>query len=422
MNIIIKKILIKYKIPIASVLVLVSVIVFFIYQNNTSNSLSGMLHYGEKMENTGKYATAMDVYQKAVRIYPHSYEAHIRLGNVYRLVNEPEKAKLEYYRAIKISKINRYDAYFYMADVYVSENEFELAEDTLLQIKGEQKKAVVEKIGDFYENWGSKLKETNSPESIRKYKIAVNYYKISNLPKLIITRKSIEDVYIEISNALLKVNNLKEAEKILNISIDYHDNARAHYHLARIYQKTNIDKAIKEYTKAFDMYDKVADKSEFVHLLVTKADGLYKNGDKTAAELYYTRAKKINPQLKVDMLADNQIIVNLIATKSNKNQLDDLYTPGVSFKITNISKQEIKLLKTKVIFNIHGKKFSERICKVIAPDNPLPAYSISSPVNIYSPVPVSTMVLNPSMEIFIYISIGDNGKWKLYRTAYFENN
>ncbi|MDD3014449.1 MAG: tetratricopeptide repeat protein [Candidatus Gastranaerophilales bacterium] len=408
------------KILVVSFSILIAVVLFFFFQNQNSTSLGGILNDGERYEKSGKIAMALESYYKAVKLYPGSYEAHLRLGNLYRQVNELENAKIEYYRAIKMGNLNRYDAYFAMADIYVSEDEYELAQDILVQIQDIPFKVVSDKIGDFYFDWGNQFKKINQPEAIRKYKLAYKFYSKNKSDKVFLTRKAIENKYMDIADNLLAFNKVDEAVKILNSSINYYDNSSAHYKLARIYEKENIDKAIEEYTKAFTLNSSIASTDGFVQLLVKKADNLYKNGDKLNAGVYYGKARKLGSKVKIPYINDNNIIVNLIASKSSKDVDKQLYTPGISFKITNISKNKIEYLKAKVIFNVNDQKYSEEIKEISTQKIPLSPYSITPLINVYSSKSLGSELRNPKVEIQIFVSQQNPDKWKLFRNTYFD--
>jgi len=408
------------RIIIISLCILFTVVAFYIIQKNSLNSLKGMLKTGQSYEKCGKIATALNVYSKIVRAYPNSYEAHMRLGNAYKQVNEPEKAKIEYYRAIKLTNTDRYDAYFAMSDLYVSENEYELAQSLLVEIIDVPNKTVAEKIGDFYYSWANNIKKSDQPEAIRKYKLSYDFYSRCNSDKVPLIRKTIENTYLEIADSLLAINNVDEAVKLLNTSINYLDNANAHYKLAEIYEKKNPDRAINEYTKAFALNNSAINTDRFAKLLENKADNLYKKGDKLTAKLYYDKAKSLSPNIIIPYINDSSIIVNLIAFRASKDENKQVYTPGISFKITNISKNEIKYIKAKIIFNVNGQKYSEETKDISTSQNPLSPFSITPLINVYSTKPLSCeyQYSKPKVEVLIYISQQPD-KWKIFRSTHF---
>lgn len=410
----------KNKILVVSFVILIGVVSFFMLQKNNATTLDGILNNGEKYEKSGKLAIALDYYNKAVRVYPGSYEAHMKLGNLFRLVNEPEKAKIEFYRAIKLSEIGKYDAYFAMADLYMSDDDYELAQALLMQIRDIPLKEIADKIGDFYLKWGDHIYKDNPMEAIRKYKIAYKFYFRNKGIKAVNIRKHIETSYSDIADSLMATNNVDDAVNILNSSIDYSNNATAHYKLAKIYKKKNPDIAIREFTMAFALNSSIAPPDEFVQLLIKKGDNFYKNGDATTAELYYNKARKLSTHTKIPYLNDNNIIVNLLASKSSKDNNNLYYTPGISFKITNISKVKIPYLKVKVVFNLNGKEYSENVKEITTPEIPIPPFSITSAINIYAAKPLNYETDSSKIEIQIYISQQKPDKWKLYRITEFQ--
>ena len=61
-------------------------------------------------EKKGQVAFALEEYNKLVRLYPEDYNLHIKLAELYKQVNELDKTKVEYLRAMNLGHRYRYKA------------------------------------------------------------------------------------------------------------------------------------------------------------------------------------------------------------------------------------------------------------------------------------------------------------------------
>ena len=394
---------------------------FFTFQNENPSSLDGMLKKADLEYSKGKLAIAIEDYNKIVRLYPSSYDAHVKLGTAYQQVNEIEKAKLEYYRAIKLGSLVRYDAYFGMANLYASQNEYDLAEDVLMSIKDIPLKEVANNIGDFYYNWGAKLSGKDPFESIRKYTTALGYYKKANSKNIKNADKALEVTYKEIADKYIINNNVTEAIRILKLSLEACNNATAHYRLAQIYENKNIDSSISEFEKAYKLNPKIGPNYEYIQLLVNKGNILKSKGNEAAASFYFEKAKSLDNSIYIPFVADKNVLVNLISTRfvqdSNKSSI-----PGVSFKVMNANKENINFMKVKVVFSSDNRNFSEVEKLVCTPETPLHSDSATSDISIFSDTPIPKVFRNPVIQIRIFISQREPDSWKLYRTTTLQRN
>ncbi|MFH0702113.1 MAG: tetratricopeptide repeat protein [bacterium] len=407
---------IKILIPVSILIIIVG---FFLFQIEKPNSFNGLLRQGEAYVKEGKIATALEHYNRLVRLYPQSYELHLRVGNLYEQVNEHDKAKIEYYRAINLKNTNKYDAHFAMANLYALENNYTFAQEILMTIKDVPSKKVLEGIGDFYYNWGEKISKIDLFDAIRKYKTAYNFYKDAKSKNINKTKLILEKTYDKVAEKLIVANNIQEAIKILNLSIEFVDNPTAHYKLAKIYTGKNIDKAINEYEKTLNLNPKAFNHNELVNLLIKKVEILKQQKDETTAKYYYDKAKKLNPSINIPYIPDENILVNLIATKCSESIEKDTLIPGVSFKIINISKEKIDYLKVKVVFLENEKPYSEKIEIIATPKKFLNPNTTTSNINLFSQKPLQHVFDSHNIKIQIFVSQKNPDKWKLYRNAYF---
>ncbi len=291
---------------------------FFYYNNSKSTSVTGMMNEADNFAQNGQIAYAIENYNKIVRVYPENYEAHIKLAELYLQANERDMAKVEYIKAIDLNYSDKFQANTAIANLYIQEKNFPLAEKFIKKIKINNSEAK-QNIGDFYFKWGLSLKKTNKPESVRKLKTAYKYYKASNSPNLHKLKKEISSVYIDISNDFLSIKRVQDAIDILKLSLKFRDDSETHYRLAKIYEKQGkIDATIDEYQKAFNLNPDIASTNHYVQLLTQRAEMFKEKGDKVSADLYYLKAKKVDSSVNVPINPDASIIINNLTTKCNE--------------------------------------------------------------------------------------------------------
>jgi len=398
------------------IICVLSIVAFFYYGSNKSTSVAGMMKEADNTAINGQIAYAIEDYNKIVRVFPRNYKAHLNLAKLYLQVNELDLAKVEYVKAMKLGYKSEYQANIDMANIYIKENNYVLAENFITQIKDIKNSEAQRLIGDFYYKWGVSLKKNYKSAAIRKFRIAYKYYKISNSPNLLKLKQEVRNTYIDISNELVNSKNTKEAVDILKLSLSFWDSAETHYRLAKVYEKQGkIDNALSEYKTAFRLNPSVSSTESYVALLVKRAEIYKEKGDKVSTELYYTLAKNLDTKLNVPMNPDNRIIINNLVAKCNENIDKDILIPEISFKLSNISKNKIKYLKIKVVFLENTKPFSEEVITLASVEKPINNDSSTSQVNIFSSKPVNYVFDKHNLQAQIYISQNTPDKWVLFR-------
>lgn len=402
-----------YFITLACILV---VVLFFVYRNNSTISAEGMMRKADNYAKNGQVAYAIEDYNRIVRLFPKNYNAHVRLAELYLTAGEPDMAKVEYIRAIEVGGRSKYEANFAIANLYIKENSYTLAESYIKDLTDTRNKKALKLLGDFYSEWGNSLKSGNKTGAIRKLKIACMYYKKAELSEEIQVKKNIRNIYIDISNELMNANKPEDAVNILKISMAFWNNAETHYRLAKIYELDGqVDNAVAEYKKAFKLNPKIANPDSYVKLLVQKAEIFKANGDCVSAELYYTWAKQFDKKVNIPMNPDSKIVLSIIAAKSNQDIDKDILIPEIVLKLSNIEKYKISNLKIKVVFLEDNKPFSE-VVKVIATEkNPLNNDSSTSPLNIFASKTVKYAFDKHNIQAQVYISQKTPDKWVLFR-------
>ncbi len=140
-----------------------------------------------------------------------------------------------------------------------------------------------------------------------------------------------------------------------------------------------------------------------------------KKGEITKSKLYAIKARRLNPKQKALLVPEINILFNLVATKVNEDISKDVITPGVIFKINNISKNIINYLKVKIIFIKDGKPLDEQIMILADDENYIPGDSITPDISVYSKQPIKNIFDEHNLEAKVYISQTSPDNWKLYR-------
>jgi len=380
--------------------------------------LSEMLAKGENLMKKAKYAEAYEHFNRLVRLYPDSYKAHYMFGRLYLKFKDVEMAKVEFYRAMNSKYIPDYQAYYTMADLYKKENNFELAQGVLLSIKNQSDTAVVNRLSDFYYAWAKNIEKTELPEAVRKYEVSYNYcLKLfcKNMPQI---KDRLEKSYLNEAKELLETGQTDDAVNILFQSIQFHNNPYAHYQLAKIYAKNNVDKAISEYEKAFKLNPKILSSDELVNLFVLKANLHKKNNDLLGAEYFYQKGKKYNPNLKTPFKPYKPVILSVTAQKLRPNYTKDILIPLVIFTVTNFSKENIDYMKAEIVFSVNGRPLNQENKTIADAKSPLRPLEKSKPINVFSSVPISSVFADYTVEVKIFLSQQKPDEWRLYRSFY----
>lgn len=405
-----------YKIYIfIGIVIVVSLILTSVSKENPT-SYDGMVKKAEEYMNKGQIAFALEEYNKIVRLYPGKFKIHYKLAKIYNELNEPDRAKAEYIKGIRTGHGKRHLATLGLANIYCEEQRYDIAEDLVKDLVDSRNHVLLEGAAEIYYKSGKYYKFRNRLEAIRKFKKARTLFQKARSKRSKEALNQIFMTYAEISDVLTENKEYKKAIDILELSIDYEDNAIGRYKLAKIYEKNlEIEKAIKEYSNAFKIDPEVGNINSYAALLMKEAEIMELNGEKVKAELYRLKAKKINAKLDVPDNPDKRILFSLVAIKVNEDIERDALIPGIIFNLTNITDEAIKDLKAKVVFYEGNKPFSTQIMNVANEDYPLEGDARTSDISIYSDKPVKHVFDEHDLWAKVYFYINDSKDWKLFR-------
>jgi len=380
-----------------------------------------MMKKADAYEAKGQIAYEIMAYNEIVRTFPENYGVHIKFAEIYKRAGANDNAKVEYVKAMKLNYKNKFAAQLGIADIYVKEKEFGIAESYINQVKSKCNKNCREAVGDFYYQWAEYTKKSSLSDAIRKFKIAFEYYeKAKNIKKLLTTKKEIINSYVKIARTFENAGKFQDAEEILEIALDFMDNSLTHYELAELYRKQNmIDEALSQYKTAFEKNPSVAKTDNYVALLISQAKMYEAKGDKVPAELYYTLAKKYNNKIDVPQNPDNRIIITNFSTGCIENFDSDIIIPQIKFKLKNISKDKISDLKVKVVLSENNDVFNQQIKVISSAGKPLKANNSSEEIVIKSSKEIRFALEKHNFFVQIYISQNTPDNWVLFRNEKF---
>ncbi len=409
----------QYKIYfIIAGIALVSV-VFFPFSSENPTSRNGMFKKAREYFDKGQMAFALEEYNKLARIYPDNYDVHMKLALIYKELNEHDRMKAEYVRAIMAGHSRKkYEATIALARIYLEENKYDIAEDLIKDMKTSNDREIIIQLGNLYLDKAEVLAKGDRLEAIRNFNKARKFFEKAKSKKYKHAINRILTLYSQISDTLVENNNFSKAEEILNLSIKYKDNALAHYKLAKIYEQRKLyEKALSEYSKSFKMDPEVGNINAYESLLLKRAKALESNGDKVKAELYRFKAKKLSAKPGIVQNPDSSIILSLIAIKINQDLERDTLIPGVIFRITNITGKAISQINAKIVFYEGNKPFSTKLINIANEEHPLKGDAKTPDISVYAGHPIKHVLDEHDLWAKIYISRENPEKWKLFRNV-----
>lgn len=307
----------EFKYIILVIILIIIVSILSINEFSKPDDMTKRLADGEVLVEKKQTLQAIIHYSKFVRDYPRNYFGHISLGDLYLKTGNIEKSKIEYLRAIELANNRRFDGYFKIAKIYLDLMKDEIALKVLHPLEKNNQKEVLVNFGDFYFYWGKRYSYTLPEESIRKYKVGLEYYNKSlDHDKIYEGQDIIAKTYADLADSLLHEGKIQEAEDLLNVSLEQFENAPAYVVLGRIYRNKDIDNAVEYYDKAYNLKHDSISKEEYCSALISMAEFLEEMGKSRLAKLYIEKAEKIS---EVTKKAEKTKTIKLKEINSEKN-------------------------------------------------------------------------------------------------------
>lgn len=383
-------------------------------------SINGLLDKGLMYQKTGRTALALKIYEKAVKDYPSSYQAHLRLGNALLEVDEPELARKQFDIAVELSgnSNNKFDAQIAMSTMLLADKNYEKAENVLLSVEEPRPDEVKKALADLYINLGDlKFSENKRKDAVDNYKKAFKC-----LDKIDVeAQQKIEDKlirsYNDIANFYLTQKLLDKAIETLKESNEFIDNSSSHIKLAEIYKKQNkMDQAIEQYQSAYDLDTTGTAALYLGELLVDKGVGLAKQNKMDEAKKCFEQAQEANPSIVIP--AEIMYSLSFVSIKTDliQNTVEDKIFPKVNLVLKNDSNESVDSLKLQAVFMDSGNIIGRTEKTVVDRDNALAPNSTTESVSLMLDSGVNGLKKPHMIQVKIYISYGKNSDWKFART------
>jgi tetratricopeptide (TPR) repeat protein len=386
---------------------------------NTVLSVDRMLAKGEMYQKMGKTARALEIYRKAAANYPNNPDVHLRLGQALLEADEPEKAREEFDKAVKLSKNSdgSYDAQISMASMLLADKEFAKAEKILLEVKDPKPEKVKLKLAQVYLKWGDDLySPVTRLDAVDKYRLAFKNFEDIDVE----AQQKVEDrvikIYTDIAKEYISENKIDQATTILKQSLDFVDNPTAHINLAEIYRKQNKrDEAIAEFEKAYEVDTTGTAALYLSELLVEKGIELAKKADMEQAKEQFEKAQEVNPSIVIPAEILYSLALEGIKTKLVPNTITDRVYPGIVFKVKNEGKEKINFLKAKVLFYEEGKVIGKAEKVIASKKDPLEVKKSTGTISLTSETGVKDVKKQHVLQAKIYLAYDSQSDWKFAR-------
>lgn len=378
----------------------------------------GMLRKGEEYQKTGRTALALDIYKKAVEMYPNSYEAHVHLGQALLETDDPELAKQEFNKAVELSgkSKSKYQAEIAMADMLIVENKLDDAEKILLSVEKTKSDKVKQKLAELYILWGDRQVANNSLSAVEKYKKAYKNFDSINPQAQQKVKNKVIKIYNDYAIELVSKNNTDKAISILNESLKFTNNPYAHMRLAEIYLKQNKkDEALAEYEKAYDIDSTGSSALCLADLLVDKGVELVKKNKLDEAKKSFEKAQEVNPTIMIPAELLYSVSITDIKTSMIPKESSNMIYPSVSFLLKNKSKDKIEYLKAQIVFIEDSKEVAKVEKILVSQQNPLDTDKSTETITVTSPTGIKDIKKQHLIQAKLYLSYNSESDWKIAR-------
>jgi tetratricopeptide (TPR) repeat protein len=405
-----KKLIIK--LSIFAFLYLVVIAMFLSFGKERDTSFKGLMREGDEYLKQGKNAIALEHFKNIASKYPDNEYIHLKLGDLYTKNKNVDLAKIEYFQAVELAP-DSIEAHVSMADLYLANGDYDLAEKVIDKLDEKNSEIKMAK-GEFYLKLGSKIK--NPQDSLLALQKAYRYLDHTDNLSLEKTKNLLSLKFINLANQYLNNGDKYNAVKNLKIALKYNQAPEVYNALAGMYVGNDDRKALNYVKKSLELSNKQKNLDKCYELLMAIGKNFLDADNLTYAKYAFLSAKNINPEKEIPYYEDNPVLVNIISTQFNE-ETNGNKIPGISFKITNITKEKIKYLNSKIVFLKGNNVFSEAKLQLAYLDTPIAADSFTSAINVFSPKPIEEIADVSNYSVKIYLSTKQPDEWKIYRNV-----
>lgn len=310
---------------------------------------------------------------------PGDYSINVKLGNLYELLFEYDKAEKQYKKAINKSPYGVYSPYFGLANLYVKTGKYKKALNIVKQLDNKDHKPLLVAKGDFYIILGDAFWQENKYEdAVAQYKLAFFYYKKVDSRKKDVAVEGILDCYNKIADTDFKHNKMDKAIESLETAMLYKETPVLYYKLALLYKDVDPIQSNYYMEKTYAWDPAIINFDIYEDILISLISFYYQSGMDIETELYKQKLKSIRSFKKRYVITDEDLDINITNLKFKSNLLKTKYNLNVKYKIENTSKYDFNTLYivAKIRYDNKSREFFSQ--KLYSKKDPLKSRTESS--------------------------------------------
>lgn len=320
---------------------------------------------------------------------PADYKINIKLGTLYEIKKDYNKAELEYEKAINKAPSVEFKPKYKLALLYLHENKAEKAEEVINKITDYNDKKLVkykaevyEKLGDFYYNAG------DYEDAIDKYELSLFYWKIlSDKKEIKYVNNSLASSYVYLADTYVAQMQPEYAVEALETALTMFDAPILKYKLALLLITEDPEQANEYFEEVFKEAPDLINYETYSNFLSAMADEANACGDTASAQLYQFKQKKVKEFFEKNVLSVDDIIIEEAEGRLKPNNFFRKYNISLYAKLKNVSKNRIDSLFVQIVFKDKNEIIGDYTKQVV--EKKLPLYP-----NNYSPL-ISLRVSEP---------------------------
>lgn len=354
------------------------------------------------------------VLENKVRENPKNSYLHRELGVLYYEIGEKDKAKIELFRAVKLSDSTDYGAKYELVKLYIDMDEYDIAKALLFEIPTDKTKNG-QLRGDLLVRLASKAIERNNfLDATKLYEMSLGYYN----PKSA-AYKDIQDklgpVYEKTADYYYSQKNKEKTAEYLTHSLEKKPIASTYFKFGLINEiEGNFSEAIKYYNRAYKMNKLGINAFVYNNALKRELDKNRSALSESDIIQYGLLVKNTDKDAENIVLLKNVQISNVsteyLRISDNQNLIDSM----LKFQIMNVSKKQIDYLKVRVVFMNDNRVFDYKDLYIADKNRPFERLSYTNLLSVNAKPVLITKDKNIKAYVYLSLSNGED-KWFLNR-------
>ena len=344
--------------------------------------------------------------------YPKNYGYNIRLGTLYVIKKDYEKAEKEFLTAVEKSPYMAYKARYKLAALYIKMNKLAEAQKLMDEITDKPDKKLIKNKGIIYKELGNKLFDGKYyPQAASKYDKAIFYLKRCDKKEWEDTKIRLSNCYESMADVLIEKGNIEEGTYYLEKADELNDKPEINYKLALLYLETKPDKSFELLETVRKRAPEMLDYYMYYDLLMKISESAEALGDTAAQDLYAMKAKRFKDFVASDILYKNDITLNISAIDAVYNSQNKDLDVDIKFQLRNNSPFNIKNLTARLVFKEKGHKIRTFDKQIFAYENIFPMGEQTSTIRLSTELKGEN--LNPyvdTLDVDFYLYKRENHK------------